>query len=84
MNLKTNQYLEFPTRIAKINEIDGNIIKLRNFSFGRTKTGYDYQSEIKKSYLLNYIKIGKVKCISPLFIMELLLKTMKGGTIQKK
>ncbi len=79
MNLRLNQYLEFQNRIAKINKIEGDEIKLRNFSHGNTKKGYSYQSTIKKASLINGMRIGNIKCISPEFIMELLLKKLKGG-----
>ena len=79
MNLRPNQYLEFSNRIAKINKIEGDEIKLRNFSYGNTEEGYSYQSTIKKSSLINGIRVGNIKCISLEFIMKLLLKKLKGS-----
>jgi len=73
MKFYTNQYLEFPNRIAKINKIIGKNLKLRNISFGNTKEGYTFQSYITRKRLEEMLRNGDVKTIAPEKILKLLL-----------
>lgn len=76
MNIKVGTYLKFENKIVKVNKKDDDIVKLRCFSYGKTKEGYSYQSVIKLKTLLRYIRLGKAEFISPEKIMQILLKEL--------
>lgn len=78
VNWRVGMFILFSKSVGKITKITDDKIKIRKYSKGKTKNGYDWQQYVSRTRLNKLIKDKKVKVIDSTEVLQCVFYNYEG------